>query len=242
VSQAVAALGLVRGRLARAAIVLDYDGTLAPIVDRPEHAIPAAGAVEVLVALASLVRVVAIVTGRPSGFVRSRLPVAGLTVVGLYGSEDAPDLGADVLRAVASIARSEEGASVEDKGPAVAVHVRLAPDPDGAADRLRGPLAAIADESGLALLEGKRVLELAPANSSKADAVLAVAQGAEAVMIAGDDTADVASFAALDIVEASGVPVLRVAVAGPETPDELRRLADLIVAGPEGLLDLLRGF
>ena len=76
-----------------------------------------------------------------------------------------------VREAVAGLAAGEPGATVEDKGTAVAVHVRGAADPEAAAASLRGPLARIAAAAGLRLLEGKRVLELAASGSDKGDVV-----------------------------------------------------------------------
>ena len=57
------ALQLLRAMPARALVCLDYDGTLAPIVDDPERAWPVSGAADAVRALASAVGAVAIVTG-----------------------------------------------------------------------------------------------------------------------------------------------------------------------------------
>ena len=75
---------------ARSVVAVDFDGTLAPIVERPEDARPAAGAVEALVALAGSVGRLAVVTGRGAEDV-VRLGgldrVDGLRVLGHYGLE-----------------------------------------------------------------------------------------------------------------------------------------------------------
>ncbi|HEX6844423.1 MAG TPA: trehalose-phosphatase [Actinomycetota bacterium] len=227
----------VRARLAAAAIALDFDGTLAPIVARPEDARPLPGIAEALGALVPRVRRLAVVTGRPTAFVRAHLPVDGVEIFGLYGLEGMPPLPDAVVDAVRDVAATEPGASLEHKRSTVAVHVRGTADPDGAEARLRPLLAAIAGRAGLALLAGKRVLELAPPGGGKGAAVLEVAGDAEAVLVAGDDLADLDAFVALDGLDAV---VCRVAVLGLETPEELRLRADLVVDGPEGLLELLR--
>jgi len=233
----------LRERLAEAAILLDYDGTLAPIVDRPQDAVPAAGAAEVLTSLVRRAGSVTIVTGRPAGFVREVLPVAGLDVVGLYGLEGRPSLPEDVRAAVAAVAAGEPGAHVEDKDASIAVHLRLTPDPVAAAARVGPKLVEIAERAGLELLHGKRVLELAPSGGGKGSVVRRVlgASGTRAALYAGDDLADLSAFAALDDLASRGVPVIRVAVLGPETPDDLVAVADVMVEGPESLLTLLRG-
>ncbi|MGZ4133471.1 MAG: trehalose-phosphatase, partial [Actinomycetota bacterium] len=157
----------VRDRLARAAVLCDFDGVLAPIVDRPEDARPLPDAAEVLSALVPRVRTLAVVTGRPASFVHAHLSVGGLEVAGLYGLEDAPPVDPATRAAVEAAASTEPGAHVEDKGAAIAVHLRNASDPDAAAARLHDGLAAIGSRAGLALLEGKRVLELAPPGRGK---------------------------------------------------------------------------
>lgn len=230
-------LDVVRGVLARAAIVLDFDGTLAPIVDDPDAAVPLPGAVEMLGDLAPRVLRLAIVTGRPEAFVRERVPVEGLQVVGLYGLEGAPPVTASVRSSVASAVSSEPGTHVEDKGSSIAVHLRRTVDPEGAEARLRPVMAAIAEEAGLVIREGKRVLELSPPGAGKAAAMPALCADAGAALLAGDDLADAEGFAAAADL---GVPLVRVGVLGPETPDELVGVSELVVDGPEGLLDLLR--
>ena len=60
----------IRERLPRAAILLDYDGTLAPIVARPEDALPAPGAADVLAGLLDRAGSVTVVTGRPAAFIK----------------------------------------------------------------------------------------------------------------------------------------------------------------------------
>jgi trehalose 6-phosphate phosphatase len=232
----------VRARLARAAVLCDFDGVLAPIVPRPEDARPLPETAAVLAALVPRVRRLAVITGRPSTFVRQHLQVDGLEVTGLYGLEGgAPPVDEATRRAVASVVQSEPGAHVEDKGAAVAVHLRNVPDPDAATARLRSRLTAIAERAGLALLEGKRVLELAPPGRGKGAAVLRLAEGAQALLVAGDDLADLDAFDAADELAGSGLAVCRVVVGGPETPVELLARGDVVVAdGPRGFLDLLR--
>ncbi|HYJ61465.1 MAG TPA: trehalose-phosphatase [Actinomycetota bacterium] len=230
-------LDRIRDRLAGAAIVLDFDGTLAPIVPDPATAAPLPGAHAALAALAPRVLRLAIVTGRPAAFVRARLPVDGLEVVGLYGLEGATPVDPGVRAALADAVAAEPGAHLEDKGASLAVHVRRAADPEGAEARLRPVVAAIADGAGLVVREGKRVLELTPPGAGKGAAIPALCAGAAAALLAGDDLADAEAFRA---AEDLGVPLLRVVVMGPETPDELVGVADVMVEGPEGLLDLLR--
>jgi len=235
-----------RSRLGGALVLTDFDGTLAPIVARPEDARPLPDAAAVLAGLAPRVLGVAIVTGRPSAVVRRLLPVDGVHVAGLYGFEDAPPMPADALAAGREVAEGEPGAQLEPKGPSAAVHFRNAPDPEAAGERLRDALAAVADAFGLRLLEGKRVWELAPRGvGGKGEAVAALLDrfSPAAALFAGDDVADLEAFTALDRFAAtgSGAVTVKVAVLGPETPVALREGADVIVGSPAEFLELLRG-
>jgi trehalose 6-phosphate phosphatase len=229
----------VRSRLDRSAILLDFDGTLAPIVPEPADARPLPGADDILRDLGNRAGMVAIVSGRPEAFVRSVLDVPKVEVVGLYGLEGAPPLGTGVLEEVAGLAASEEGTRLEDKRVSVSVHVRGAPDPDAAMERLWPKIADLADRTGLTAFEGKRVIELAPPGSRKGGVVTQLATRAEpaAALYAGDDLEDREAFDALSRL---AVPVCRIAVVSAETPEELRVAADVLVEGPLGLLDLLR--
>jgi trehalose 6-phosphate phosphatase len=230
----------LRDLAAEAGVFLDFDGSLAEIVPRPELAEPVPGAVEVLARLVRRYRVVAVVTGRRAVELEGRLPVPGLRILGVYGLEGA---SADLpLARARSAVRVVPEAWVEDKGATLAVHYRQAPDPDRARELLRGALAPLARSAGLEVLEGKMVIELAPRDRPrKGGAVLRLARelGLRGVLYAGDDVADREAFAALDELEREGVLVLRVAVEGPETPPDLLAAADLVVAGPAGLVELL---
>jgi trehalose 6-phosphate phosphatase len=61
-------------------------------------------------------------------------------------------------------------------------------------------------------------------------------RGLERALYAGDDTTDLDAFRGLDGLEVA----VRVAVASPEGPTQLRESADLVVDSPAELLDLLR--
>jgi trehalose 6-phosphate phosphatase len=226
--------------------VLDFDGTLAEIVARPEQARPVDGARGALIELARRYRSVAIVTGRRSEEVAALLDVPHVTYVGLYGLEDAADeLVTAIVPRVQTATVEIAEAWVEDKGVSVAVHYRQAPDPVSARAALLVALQPVATEAGLELIEGKMVLELVPPDRPlKGGAVerLAREHGLRALLYAGDDHADLDAFDALDRLIGSGDvgAAVRVAVRGPETPPALVDAADLVAEGPAGLVELLR--
>jgi trehalose 6-phosphate phosphatase len=226
--------------------VLDFDGTLAEIVARPERARPVDGARDALVELVERYRTVAIVTGRRSEEVAALLDVPHVTYVGLYGLEDgANELVTAVVPRVQAATAEVKEAWVEDKGVSVAVHYRQARDSVSARAALMVALQPVATEAGLELIEGKMVLELVPPDRPlKGGAVerLAREHGLQALLYAGDDHADLAAFDTLDRLIASGDvrAAVRLAVRGPETPPELVNAADVVAEGPAELVELLR--
>ncbi len=222
---------------------LDVDGTLSPIVARPDAARLQGGAREAIEALVPHLTLMAVVSGRPTREVAALIDIEGLTVFGSYGLGDLPDVRPDVLDSVEAIARQITGARVEHKGGTVAVHVREAPDPDAAEAALARALSPIAAGAGMEIARGKRVLELVPAGRDlKGEAVerAIAAASLDAVIYVGDDLADLGAFAALDRAAAAGIAAAKIASRGPETPEALILDADLVVEGPEGVVRLLR--
>jgi trehalose 6-phosphate phosphatase len=243
-------LDVLIARAERAGIFLDFDGTLSDIAATPEAAASRPGAAEVLDRLAVRFAKVAIVSGRRSAEVLDRLGgPAGVRVFGLYGLEG-PGEGVptpsvqpieEILPSVLEVAARVAGSLVEPKGSNVAVHYRLAPDPEGARLTLLDSLRPLADAAGLRLIEGKRVVELVPSTApSKGDVVEREGAGLDALLYAGDDLADLEAFAAIDRLAAYGAYAVKVAVASRETPVGLLEAADVEVPGPAGLVELLR--
>jgi trehalose-phosphatase len=223
----------------RTGLFFDLDGTLSPIVARPDDStVPAETRAEIE-RLAGRYRLVACVTGRAGAAARRILAVDGVTYVGEHGLELEP--AAEKWRAPLALfltTISWPEADVENKGLTASLHYRNAADEDTA----RRDLEAIADRArneGFRARFGRKVLELLPpVEASKRSAVLHLLErdGIERALYAGDDTTDLDAFAALDGLETA----VRVAVASPEGPEELRARADVVVGTPAELVDLLR--
>ena len=227
----------------RIGVLLDIDGTLSPIVARPEQARLQPGARQAVEALVLRFALVAVVSGRPAAEAAAMVGVDGVTILGSYGLGDLPDVPVAVIAAVEAVAAQIPGARVERKGGTVAVHVRGAPDPDDAETRLARAMSSIAKEARMHIARGKRVLELVPQGRDLKDGAVArtiTASLLDAVMYIGDDIADLGAFSALDRAGAAGVITVKVAAQGPETPEELVLDADLVVEGPEGVVGLLQ--
>jgi len=239
-----------------ALIALDYDGTLSPIVRDPGAAYAHPGAVRALRGLTAAVGTLAVITGRPAEQavqLGGLDGVPGIIVLGHYGwerweggtlsSPPAPPGVATARRdlpGVLASAGAPEGTRIEDKGHAVAVHTRGTADPEAALGRLRGPLEALADRTGLAVEPGRLVIELRPRGTDKGTALAGLAGQREArsVMFCGDDLGDLAAFAAVRALRRDGVPGLTVCSGSPESA-RLAAEADLVVDGPDGVAALL---
>ncbi|MEI5671778.1 MULTISPECIES: trehalose-phosphatase [unclassified Nocardioides] len=251
---------------AETVVGLDFDGTLSPIVDDPAAAHIHPDASEVLVDLAAQVAAVAVVTGRPA---RQALDLGGLEEVGdaiersgkelylfgQYGNErwssthrrivsPRPPVGlAAFLRDLPRALRTAEAsdAFVEDKGLAHAVHTRRLPDRDAAYARLLPLLRELAGRNGLVLEPGRNVIEVRAPGMDKGQAVRTLADevGAGGFLFAGDDLGDLEAFDAVAKMAKDGMPTLLVCSASDEQ-SALVEHSDVVVHGPEGVLDLLR--
>ena len=257
------------GEPSTALVAVDFDGTLAPIVAQPGAARPHPQAAAALRTLAASVGAVAVVTGRPAGLAAELLgftaepPGANVSVVGHYGLETwtsaagvVPDAGVGaassridhVRAALPGLLRdvgAPPGTRIEDKGAAVAVHVRETADPHAALALLQAPLQRLADSQGLRLEPGRLVLELRPGGTDKGTALVSLVHtcGARSVCYVGDDLGDIAAFDALDDLRAQGFAALAVFSGTPDEPGlaELAARADVQLAGPDAVVAFLEG-
>jgi trehalose 6-phosphate phosphatase len=248
------AFRLTADRAARCGFFFDFDGTLAPIQDDPDTVTPVPGALEAIAALSQRVARIAIVSARPVAFLRTRFPnLPNATFFGLYGLERHRAGGVletdpsalpfvDTMTGLAERARAElpAGALVEPKRLSVSLHYRTAPQLRVEVERWARERAA---EFGLRAQAGRMVIELKPPGERDKGSVLREeTQGLTCAWYFGDDLADLTAFAALDEREASDPEFagIRVAVANPETGQELIAAADLHVDAPADVPGLLR--
>lgn len=262
-------LARLRAEPARAAILTDVDGTLAPIVSRPEEAAVPTRAADLLARLGRRYGLVGCVSGRRAMEARQLVAVEGIVYAGNHGLElllpgeveprfDPALAGReeDAAAFVAGLGMPIDGLRVEDKGPIQALHWRGAPD-DRAAEARAREIAADAGRAGLEPRWGRKVLELRPPGGGGKDAAVSALLagppralsrlGADSglnldrAVYAGDDRTDLDAFRRLRELEQEGEleAAVCVGIASEEGPSEIVEEADLTVDGPAGWLTLL---
>lgn len=199
-------------RPARPLLLLDYDGTLAPIVDDPARAIPHPDVPALLPRLVARHPTV-VVTGRDLATLGRLMGATpdGLRAVGLHGAAwgrpgDADDTPShapdgDLVSQLRGAVPALPGVTVEPKGALFAVHYRQATDRDAAEAAVEAWARTVPPV--LDVIRGKCVAELRPPGVSKGVAVgrLAAEHPDRTPVYVGDDVTDEEAFAALD-----GVP------------------------------------
>jgi trehalose-phosphatase len=236
-------------------LMLDIDGTLAPIAPHPSLArVPA----ETRRVIASLVArpqvIVALVSGRGAQDARRLVGVEKLWTIGNHGAElMTPDGDISVDAAVASYAAPMaqtaaalgplldplRGVVLENKTWTLSVHYRMADD--GVLPRLRGVVDRVVARNGLRVTEGRMVLEIRPPVAvDKGTAIerlagdLGALRDGASLLFAGDDTTDEDAFRLLRAecpkavtVQVGGtVPTSAEFVVG--SPDDIRLLLQRI--------------
>jgi trehalose-phosphatase len=248
----------------RSAILLDVDGTLAPITRHAGAAEVPAATRTLLVELASRYGLVACVSGRRAGEARRIVGIGALHYVGNHGTEILRR-GATAVETTPAVAEWEPrvrelatglledhatasrlGVWLEDKGPIQALHWRGVSDEAAAAEAAAAVGAAAAAE-GLALHEGRMVLELRPPLDFDKGAAVRWLVGAEELagaLYAGDDRTDLDAFAGLRALVAEGRLAHAACVAvrdeGSDAPPEVAEQADVAVDGPVGIRSVLQ--
>jgi trehalose 6-phosphate phosphatase len=223
-------------RPGEAGVVLDVDGTLAPIVERPEDATVPDATRAILRELATRYALVACVSGRTEDDARRVVGIDELVYVGEHGMglDRRADEWADELDRLVE----ESDWEPERKQYSASFHFRTAPDQAAAVASLR-TVERKAVELGLRPRWGRKVLEVLPpvaANKGTAVHALLAERGLRRALYAGDDATDLEAFRGLDGLDLA----VRVAVVSDEGPSALGRAADVIVGGTAELIHLLQ--
>jgi len=233
------------------AILLDVDGTILDIAPRPTDVSASAALRHTLGRLAERTGgATALVSGRSIGDLDRIFSPLRLPAIGGHGAEIRPSvheafrrspaasLDAGLRRRLAAIATAGTGILVEDKGYAVALHYRLAPEQEGAVKNAVAAIRSSFPPGSMEVLPGKAVVEVKAAGFDKGTALRELmsypAFAGRCPIFIGDDTTDEAAFAVLP--EFHGVPI-SVGRALPgvanwfDTPGDVRTWLDRIANG-----------
>jgi trehalose 6-phosphate phosphatase len=253
------ALAPLRANPSRAAILLDIDGTLAPIVDHAEDATVPEVTRQLLIEVARRYGVVACVSGRRASEARAMVSIGTISYLGSHGAEllragwtePVLDPGVeDWARRIHEFGREADTADLrrrrvrlEDKGTIVAFHWRSAPDEEAARAAIDA-IAARAQEAGLRTHWGRKVLEVRPPiRMDKGAGIIRFLEGADVdvALYVGDDSTDLDAFRGLSQLVEEGrlARAIRVGVRSEEGPSEIAEQADIVVEGTEGVRELL---
>lgn len=236
-------------RPAETVLFFDFDGVLSPVEDDPNAAQPVPEVTVAIAGLSAHVRQISLVSARPVEFLRDRLPMLdNVDFYGLYGLEHSRGHGETVtepdalpwvpaMAELAERARAElpEGALVEYKRLSVALHWRTSPH---LAQQVEAWGRAEAERLGLKVQGGRMVIELKPPVDRDKGMVIRDSVGdARIAWYFGDDVSDIKAFDALRAREAEdpGFFGVCVAVANPETGQEVASAADLTIDSPQAL-------
>jgi trehalose 6-phosphate phosphatase len=245
----------------RAAVLLDVDGTLAPIVRHADDAHVPEPTRAPLIAVARRYGLVACVSGRRAAIARRIVSLGSITYVGNHGTEvlrggaTEPEVDPEVAAWRRRVRRFAEEAMAqddlhrlrvrgEDKDVIFGFHWRGAPDEQAAEEAVRA-LAQQAQDAGFATHWGRKVLEIRPPvelHKGKGIDRLLRDTDVDYALYAGDDRTDIDAFRALrDAVEDGRLQgSVCLGVSSDETPAELEEAADLMVDGPPGVRTVLR--
>jgi trehalose 6-phosphate phosphatase len=252
-------LAPIRENPARAAILLDIDGTLAPIVEHAADARVPERTRQLLIALSRRYQIVACVSGRQASEARAMVSIGSISYLGSHGAELLkagwtqpvidPQLE-DWARRIQDFGREADTTDLrrlrvrlEDKGPIVAFHWRGARDEEAA----RSAIDAIAERAtaaGLRTHWGRKVLEVRPpVRIDKGAGIRSFLSGTDVdiALYVGDDATDLDAFRALVAMAEEGeiARAIRVGVSSVDGPPEIAEQADVVVDGTEGVQQLL---
>ncbi len=238
-------------------VMSDIDGTLSPIVSRPEEATVPEEIRELLRRLVAKGVKVGLISGRSLETARRMVGLDDVAYAAEHGlsvwldgrRETAPGLAE--YEALASEAEQElravcdaiSGVQVENKGALIAVHYRRAEDPATARKAVLAAVERSRAASRFGTHEGRMVIELRPPlEVDKGTALEGLAErlGIRGVVCLGDDITDIDMFAAARRLRAGGMAIATVAVVGEEAAPEVAAAADYAVEGVDGVSRLLR--
>lgn len=246
------------------AIFLDLDGTIAPIMPKPDEVSVPPEISRLVRRLAYRYLAVTVVSGRPATGAKRITGNSDLAYIGNHGFEtmlpghavvvcDEAQPYVSKVRDLVEYARSlpdlvDSGIWLEDKTATMSFHYRRAPDPDKALALIKKIFYPKIKDLGLVAGEGRKVVEVKPPVAI--DKGVAVGRlmdrlGVRKALYAGDDSTDIDALKELrKRKRRKDTTLVGIGVISDEMPPDLPRFADLLVeriSGMELVLRILAG-
>lgn len=254
-------LAPLRANPSASAVLLDIDGTLAPIVEHAADASVPETTRQLIIAVSRRYGQVACISGRRASEARAMVSVGTIAYLGSHGAELLRSgwTEAQIDPAIAQwTPRLDEfrresdtpelrrrRVRIEDKGPIIAYHWRGAVDEQDARAAI-DVIAEHAQECGLDVHWGRKVMEVRPPVRIDKGLGVRTLLGAgdrsfAAALYVGDDTTDLDAFRALHDLVKEGVigRAICVGVHSDDGPPAIEEEADVVVVGTEGVRELL---
>ncbi|MFH1560892.1 MAG: trehalose-phosphatase [Chloroflexota bacterium] len=240
-----------------AGLIIDIDGTIAPITPTPDETQVSPLCRSALATLTSSMALVAVLSGRGALKAREMLAVDGVVYVGNHGldrwrdgkleiAEEAKEYQSAIQRLENKLRQDLDmpGLIVEDKGISVGIHYRLSHEPRRARETILRILGNTLEAQGLIVTEGKLVVEVRPPTGvDKGTSLrqLVTEYGLKGVICLGDDVTDVDAFKAVHALSSQGrCKGLALGVLGQNTPPDIEQEADLLLRGVPEVEELLQ--
>jgi trehalose 6-phosphate phosphatase len=231
----------------RLGLISDVDGTLSPIVDKPDDAQVTPRNLELLSKLKNKLALVALISGRAAQDLSQRVGLPGIVYIGNHGLErwdegktiyspdalpylDAVENAYQEMKTVKS-----PGLFLENKSISISLHYRQSPSPEKFAHEFHPLLENIATNFGLSLSEGRKVFEFKPPlqiDKGIALRELVTESKLDAAIYLGDDTTDIAALNMVKQLRSEGIcDAWGIAVQSEEGPAQLEGAADWLASG-----------
>jgi trehalose 6-phosphate phosphatase len=253
------ALAPLRSNRSRAAVLLDIDGTLAPIVEHAADASVPEATRQLLIAVVRRYALVACVSGRRASEARAMVSIGAISYLGSHGAEllragwtEAvldPSLE-DWARRIYEFGHEVDTPElrrcrvrIEDKGAIVAFHWRGARDEEAALAAIQA-ISAEAEAAGFLTHWGRKVLEIrppVPIDKGQAVRELLRQTPVRAAVFGGDDATDLDVYDLLAELRSEGSleTAVCVGVRSDEGPPAIVERADIVVDGTQGFVQVL---
>ncbi|MCC7448505.1 MAG: trehalose-phosphatase [Anaerolineae bacterium] len=246
----------------RLGIISDFDGTLSHFVDQAADAVATPHNIRAIDALLPKVALFALISGRSSADLRTRLTHPDIIYYGNHGMDFWRNGRVHTARKAliwqqplqsllaALNIPADSGVYVENKGITASIHYRAASKAELIGAALEEQLRPLCDQYGFALTPGNMVWEIKPPitiNKGAALRAIVIYHDLDSVVYLGDDATDLSAMDELNRLSSAYKPTasndlfraVSVGVHHPNAPPDLTDHCDVLADGPDDVAQLL---